>query len=198
LGVTLEKFGEGDVEGANRFDLQEVKIGGSTITNPTRTQEYMARSQYVNLNDEQKLSQPSFEKFDVGIAVGTQGYAISPATANADLNYETKYLTPGEGENEGLLHFAGIFKSYVTIGTLQVQASRGAAAQAELRKGAALRPAVSSKISISEPTLAAVNTSTLEVMDGIDGADDTNFTIMSEQVNGVRNAQIVETFELDR
>ncbi len=195
LGLTLEKYGETQVQGANRFDLEQVTIGDTVVANPSRTREHLARAAYLNLTEEQRLTQPSFETFDVGVAVGTTDY-VTPAAVSGDLSYETRYLEPGMGEADGVLIIASLSVKHLLATLLTVQASQGAAAQAQLRINDSLRPATLSKLSLAEPALAIVNTTTLATVVAV--ADASNQTLVRQQfaVAAPAAAQVVEAFEL--
>ncbi len=200
LGLTLEKYGETRIEGPNRFDLTEVRIGGTIIAEPAFTQEHLARGQYLNLSDEQKLSQPSFETFDVGVAVGTQDYAVPALVARGDLNYETKYLTPGEGDNDGILILATLAHTFLTMDVLHVHAAMGAAAQSGLRLHDKLRAEVDKSIHLEQPPLAVVNQADLSVVGEVTlsgrAASNTSLVEQALKASGARKTQIVEAFEL--
>ncbi|HML22024.1 MAG TPA: hypothetical protein PKD09_10260 [Aggregatilinea sp.] len=200
LGLMLDKYGETRIDGPNRFDLTSVTVGERTITEPVYTQEHLSRAQYLNLSDEQKLSEPSFENFDVGIAVGTEDYAVSPVVANGDLSYETKYLTPGEEGEDGILIHATLLHIYVTMDVLYAHAVMGAAAQSQLRLHDKLRGDVNKAVHVEQPPLTVVNQNDLGVVDGVAvngrAASNTSLVEQAVKTSGVRKAQIVEAYEL--
>lgn len=200
LGLTLDRFGESRIEGPNRFDLSEVRIGADRIiANPTPTREHLARGQYLNLTDEQRLTQPSFESFDVGVAVGTQAYRVPGLVTRGDLSYETKILTPGEGENDGILLHAGILHPFLSTEMVAVHARMGAAAQSGLRAAAALQPAESRRVTLSEPALAVVEGQQMSPITALpDDGTGGNLSLAVEAVRGAgdRRLQIIEAFEL--
>jgi len=200
LGLTLEKFGETRIDGPNRFDLTEVRVGETVIAGPAMTQEHLARGQYLNLSDEQKLSQPSFESFDVGVAVGTQDYRISGVVANGDLSYETKYLTPGEGDDDGILVHATLAHAFLTMDVLTVHAQMGAAAQSGLRFDDRLRAGAQKSVQVEQPPLTVVNEADLGVLGevALGGRAAQNFSLMEQalRASGARRAQVVEAFEV--
>ncbi len=200
LGLTLEKYGETRIEGPNRFDLTEVRIGSTTITNPSFTQEHLSRGAYLELTEEQKLTQPSFESFDTGVVVGKQDYSVSATVAPGDLSYETKYLTPGEGDNDGILIHATLLHAYLTMDVLAVHATMGAAAQSGLRIHDKLRSSVDKAVSLEQPPLAVVNKTDLGSVSGVSsqGQSSGNLSQVQEAVktSGASQAQIVEIYEL--
>lgn len=200
LGLTLQKYGETRLEGPNRFDLTEVRIGGTLIHTPTFTQEHLSRGQYLELTDEQKLTQPSFESFDTGIVAGKQDYSVSAVVAPGDLSYETKYLTPGEGDNDGILVTAVLAHAFLTMDVLAVHAAMGAAAQSGLRLHDRLRSNLDKSVNLEQPPLAVVNTADLGIVStvGSQGQASGNLSQVQEavRVSGARRAQIIEAFEL--
>jgi len=208
LGLSLEKWGETRVEGPNRFDLQSVTIGGTVVNNPEFTTEHLARATYVNLNEEQRLTQPSFETFNVGVVVGAGRFSVPAAEAvDGDLTYETSYLEPGLDEADGGLPTAeGVLTAaLVSIGTinasmLDVHAQMGAAAQALIRVRDRLMTEAVQKVVLDEPKLAVVDQDALRQVDDLflTGLEQTNFSIASQKFAAIAGSQsqIVEAFEL--
>ena len=136
------------------------------------------------------------------MVVGKQDYSVSAVVANGDLSYETKYLTPGEGENDGILVHATLLHSFLTMDVLAVHASMGAAAQSGIRQHDKLRSTVDKSVSVEQPPLSVVNTTDLAVVSGVSVSRRTasNISHIEEAVrtSGVRQAQIVEAFELSK
>jgi hypothetical protein len=200
LDLTLEKYGETEVDGPNRFDLIEVLVGGKRVAARTMTQEHLARGDYVKLTDEQRLSQPSFQAFDVGVTVGTQNYVVSAQITEGDLSYETKYLEPGEGL-EGRLISISAERLRVPMAALYAHAQGGAKGRSALRAAERLRPSVQRKVVLTEPGLVAVDKRTLQANTelGLDAAARVNLTLAQQRLagSGARDILLVEAFELE-
>jgi hypothetical protein len=88
LNRTLTKFGEAKPQGANRFDLSSVKVGSQPVTGFSTVKEQFAPGHFETLSDDQKLSRPSFERMDGGVALSAN--AVTTGTvAGTDVAYET-------------------------------------------------------------------------------------------------------------
>jgi len=134
------------------------------------------------------------------VAVGTQDYAVPALVARGDLNYETKYLTPGEGDNDGILILATLAHTFLTMDVLHVHAAMGAAAQSGLRLHDKLRAEVDKSIHLEQPPLAVVNQADLSVVGEATligrAASNTSLVEQALKASGARKTQIVEAFEL--
>jgi hypothetical protein len=201
LGVTLEKYGETQISGPNRFELQQVTIGGEVVVSPIPAREFLARSTYLNLNDEQRLTQPSFEQFDVGFSIGTDHYSPAPEDEPGDLSYETLYLEPAGHSDFSRLIRAEVDFGGLSFATFQVHVRQGAAAQSGMRAHDALRPKDVQKVILSEPSFTIVNQANLSPAAGLDlgGLNASNFTVVQQHMlekRGVAAVQIVESHEI--
>ncbi len=200
LGVTLEKFGETHVAGPNRFDLQKVTLGGQTVTRPTPAREFLARATYLNLSDEQRLTLPSFESFDVGVTIGTNRYQPADEDQKGDLDYETFYLEPEADSDLSRTFRAKVAFREVSFATFQVHMRQGAAALGSLRAHDVLRPSDAQKVIMGQPAFSIVNQADLSPAAGLDLADldATNFTVVTQRMQAQRGAavQIIETHEI--
>lgn len=206
LGLTMEKFGEATIDGPNRFDLESVSIGNILVSNRQMAQEHLARSQYLNLSEEQKLSSPSFESFDVGVTVGINHHVIplDNEITSGNLNYETKYLVPEKGKK--LLQVIQFEQSLsmsnmLTMDLLQSAASAGAAAQSKLREKDRLRPDKSQKVSLSEPSIAVVDKqsfTSLPKENQLSANNALNWTLAHQTMTekGLKQVTLVENYEL--
>lgn len=197
LGLTIQRFGNSGVAGANRFEIKAVTIGEGTPIAYRTTQEFFARSQFLDLTQDEKLTTPSFERFNAGIVVGGGDYQVSPAIA-ADLDYETAYLD--EVPELGWLLRADLsVKSAMSV--VSWQAEQGAAAQSVLRSRDRLIPAEITPIEIHSPPLTVVDRDKLT---GIAAAGLSEAAVYStslatqvmREVGVTATAQLVETFEL--
>jgi hypothetical protein len=72
LNINLEKFGNASITGHDRFEIVDVTSGGSAdLSRSEFLQEYFARSEFEYLDDDKKLSLPSFELMDAGITTSS-------------------------------------------------------------------------------------------------------------------------------
>lgn len=97
LGRLLDKFGNAPITGSNTFSIDGVKIGqgqdpqafasfsGSQVR---PLQEYFARAQFEDIPNDAKLSVPSFELMQGGIALGVDDYVSSNDLDQTEVCYE--------------------------------------------------------------------------------------------------------------
>ena len=201
LNVKLEKYGETPIEGADRFDFQQVTVGDRSIVDFTPTREYLARSNYLRLSEEDRLSKPSFESFDVGVAVGATDYVVpESAVTDGDLSYETKVLEPEmRYDFMGALFVADVTAKAIDMTLLRDQARLGAAASAKLRLRNRLRSKAINKVVLTDPPLAAVGIEKLERTGLLSVAAERNVTLAKQQlaeISSKATVQLVEKYEL--
>ena len=91
LNRTLDKLGESILVGPNRFDVTEVRVGGSATSRWSPSKDQFARAQFAELSDAQKLSIPAFEPMDAGIEFGSDA-VTGGAGLTANLSYETRIV----------------------------------------------------------------------------------------------------------
>jgi hypothetical protein len=91
LGVQLEKFGTKLPLDANRFDLTE-PMSNTTPLSTTEAREEFARSNFFEMSDKEKLSQPSFERMLSGVSFTASSDLTIAAAVNKSVEYELTYL----------------------------------------------------------------------------------------------------------
>ncbi len=91
FGVDVERVGESRPSDHHRFDIDAVRIGSANVANPIMGSEHFARGEYFDLDEDDKLTSPSFERFDAGVRIGSDSFVASDATS-FDAEYETVYL----------------------------------------------------------------------------------------------------------
>ena len=90
LNLKLTKFGNAPVTGKDIFNITKVESGNVSLgLNPLK--EYFARYQYEEGSDQDKLSRPSFEKLDAGVAIGSDEIAFK-FPVPYELEYETEVI----------------------------------------------------------------------------------------------------------
>jgi hypothetical protein len=98
LGLSIERFGSAPVKGQNLFQIDSVKVAGSTVT-ADKLQEQFARSQFLNMTDDEKLSTPAFEQMDAGVTVPAAALNAGPGIA-ATTQYKTLVYNPATKQAE--------------------------------------------------------------------------------------------------
>jgi len=70
LGQPISRFNGASLGRTLQLSMDALSVFGSTITQPRSTSEEFAPAQFLELTDAQKLSLPSFSRFDAGVEVG--------------------------------------------------------------------------------------------------------------------------------
>jgi hypothetical protein len=198
LGLTLQRFGNTQVQGPNRFDLEKVEIGGQTVASPTTLTEAFTRAHFVDMTEEEKLSAPSFERFTAGVSVGTAAYRLPADQVAADLEYETHYLEPPTVLFLGTLILATLTDAHIAASDLRLQARLGAAGRSMLRRDAELRPVDPPRVTVTGAPLAAASTTDMGKKGDFSGAAAyaTAAAAESMRASGLDGVQLVEAFEV--
>ena len=205
LDFALERFGETTVEGTSRFDLSRVTLGEQVIEgaalDAVKLSRPFARSQFVTMSEEDKLTRPSFESFTAGVAVGTDAYVPSGSQVAADLSYETHYLEPPRRGRLGLLVKAELGARGIAAGELTWQAGLGAAGRSPARVADRLRPGDRVTVTVREAPLAAATVDAMRPADALAGVAPTggvvtNTAVAQRAVRGAPGVQVVEAYEL--
>jgi hypothetical protein len=98
LGLTIQRFGSAPVKGQNLFQIDSVNVAGSPVITQ-KLQEQFARSQFLNMTDDEKLSTPAFEQMDAGVTVPAAALNAGPGSA-ATTQYKTFIYNPATKEAE--------------------------------------------------------------------------------------------------
>jgi hypothetical protein len=88
LGVGLAKVGNAPITGHDQFDILDVATEHGSL-NPQPVEEFFARGQFEALNDQQKLSLPSFEKMKGGIVTSSRAVRIEGGVEHKSSGYES-------------------------------------------------------------------------------------------------------------
>lgn len=126
LGVAVDRVGKSRPSDGNRFDLTAVRLGSRAVPRAL-TSEHFARAEYWQISEGEKLTAPSFERFDAGARFGTAGFVVP---AGADVSFDPEYET-------GYLEQPDVAEISLVPGAFLVQqAVWGAAATSALRRAA--------------------------------------------------------------
>ncbi|MFJ5778893.1 DUF6603 domain-containing protein [Streptomyces sp. NPDC093094] len=93
LNRPLERFGQYEIQGPDRFDLHDVAVGNSLTTHYDVVREHFPPGDFEDLSETEQLSRPSFEEMDAGVSVGGD-FVDAPLAAlkSARLEYETRIV----------------------------------------------------------------------------------------------------------
>jgi uncharacterized protein DUF6603 len=90
LDLAITRYGNSTPSDGNYFSISDVQIDAHEESR-TAFQDYFAAAQFLTLSDADKVSRPSFEKYDAGLTIGS-----SEITTGADsprtVTYETLYV----------------------------------------------------------------------------------------------------------
>jgi hypothetical protein len=195
FGLDITRFGNNSVEGATRFDLGPTTLGGTPMADPTVRSEFFARSQFLDLGNEERLAGASFERLPAGIEVGTAGFQVPSTSTGGSLDFETAYLDPTKPLRQRLLVERGAFVS-LTVADVAWQSRHGAAAKSPLRKADALA-GPDLKISVTPAPLAVAAAATLASVQALTGLAAESPSLAAQEAAKVgAHTVVVEAFEV--
>lgn len=147
LAKTLDKVNSNGIEqGTPRsVNIEALEFGASTAS-ISALQDFFSAAQFFDRNEEDKLSKPSFDKFEAGFQSGSSDYRFGAAVAEPFDYEEVNLSSPGAGSELAFFNLAR--------DRLHLAAELGAAGRSKLRDPALLNPADAPKIKINPPPLA--------------------------------------------
>jgi hypothetical protein len=139
LNVSLTRFGNAKPQGQNFFTIEKVLVGSSNILEGATSftvgtvREHFARSQFLDMTDDEKLESPAFEKMDCGVRLGTAPVRHA-APLTAPMSYQTlKY-------NGKTKQFEEVGETIISDTVLTQLVGTGAAASAPSAVRLSVRP----------------------------------------------------------
>jgi hypothetical protein len=83
----IDRLGEARPSGARRFEVRSVDFGGSTTKRPVHNE--FARGQLFDMTDDERLTAPSFEQMESGVAFGDDSYSFADsAVVRSEFDYD--------------------------------------------------------------------------------------------------------------
>jgi hypothetical protein len=95
LDLPITRYGNATPSDGNFFSIGDVQIDGHEETKQS-FQDYFAAGQFLTLSDADKVSRPSFERYDAGIKIGSSEIA-SGADSPRTVFYEERYIDEPAG-----------------------------------------------------------------------------------------------------
>lgn len=95
LDLTITRYGNATPSDGNYFSISDVQIDGHEENKQSFT-DYFAAGQFITLSDADKVSRPSFEKYDAGITIGSSDL-LSGQDSPRNVFYEERYIDTPEG-----------------------------------------------------------------------------------------------------
>ena len=137
LGIDIDRVGRARPSDGNRFTISSVQVGDAAPRPPALRQEHFARGEYLDLSEEEKLSSPSFERFDAGVALSTDDYAVGDDQLAFEPEWETAYLQQERPS------FVTVVAADILVAHTQVSAVASSVLRADTRLVPGTAPVVS-------------------------------------------------------
>jgi hypothetical protein len=96
LGMDIVRIGGAPLRGANNFTITDFHIGGKQVPRIS-VQDDFAPAEFLDMSDDDKLAQPSFERHDAGVRLSS-GLVISGSPVTKQITYETFFIDETGGE----------------------------------------------------------------------------------------------------
>lgn len=202
LGMTLQKFGDGRVAGANRFDVTALTVGGVAqgVAQRVPVREHFGRAQFLDMTEEERMTRPSFEEMDAGVEFSSSAFTVSANPIGTDMEYETAYLDVDPRRFNGTRRDTLLRRVAMDHSLIGILAGHGAAARAPQRAEERNRIKTVLKVDISAPPLAAADRNAFAADATVPLTDQARTTAMIAeqrfQPNDAIRSQLVEAFEL--
>ncbi len=154
LGVNLQRYGAARISGPARFDVTAVTVNGAARS-PQPVTDLFAPGQYLDLSDDEKLSQPSFEALTSGVTF-SGGATQAGAAVDAPLNYTTIVMDPANPVPKPAVY-------HPTAAAVKAVASFGASARGRARHttGEKFKNPFVDKIGVSDRSWVVASTANL-------------------------------------
>jgi hypothetical protein len=91
LNLAISRFGTQKPEQGTTFRIGAVTIGPDGAAT-TGVREEFAPAQFFTLSDAEKLSRPSFERYEAGVSVGADDELVADYSVELDVVYEVVYI----------------------------------------------------------------------------------------------------------
>jgi hypothetical protein len=95
LDLPITRYGNAAPSDGNFFSISDVQIDGHEEDKQS-FQDYFAAGQFLTLSDADKVSRPSFEKYDAGITIGSSEL-LSGQDSPRNVFYEERYIDTPDG-----------------------------------------------------------------------------------------------------
>jgi hypothetical protein len=127
LDLPITRYAQGAPADGSVFAIGDVEINNNEEAKQA-FQDYFATAQFVTLSDADKLSKPSFERYNAGVTIGPTGMEAG-ANAPRTVRYEERIIDVDSG-------FSRFTRIYVMPGDIHATLSRqGAGTQSAVKNG---------------------------------------------------------------
>jgi hypothetical protein len=129
LDLPITRYGNATPSDGNLFSISHVQIDGNEETK-TNFQDYFAAGQFLTLSDADKVSRPSFERYDAGVNIGS-AEILSGADSPRTVFYEERYIDEPAG-------FSRFSRRYAMLADVHIALTRQGAGFASPQKNTGL------------------------------------------------------------
>ena len=195
FGVQIDRIGTQMLsEGPSTWSITAVTVGGQPTAATAAVTDLFARGQFMEMSEQDKLDQHSFERFTSGIAVGTEAYVVPRPGLTVNADYEVKVMEP-----EPRLH---LYWNLISLAVEPMSAQLcdavtplSAAARGARATALALRPADTGHAVVAPPVLAVVDQQTLKpVLSPLPGTESSPAIV--GQMARSASARVIELHEV--
>lgn len=191
LAKTLSKLGSDSIEGEKQISIGDLSFGSVTKSADRTLDDNFPIAQFTELDEDDLLGKPSFERFESGFEVGQSDYLFGAAVA-ANFDYEEVNLsTP----TQPILGKAGLVSSVHVAAALGM----GAAGRSVLRDKAKRLPETEVKISVNPPPLQTLDTGGGAMAGSVltGRAAQSYWSALDTAQAAAPGAEVVEAFEMN-
>jgi Family of unknown function (DUF6603) len=151
LAIAIQRFGATTPQGGSVFQIVDVALGGQSI-DAAATQEEFAPAQFFAMSDAEKLSRPSFSKYNAGISIGGEQLPAADFMRQRNVAYEVIYLPE---------HAPVRVKFGMPPGLSQFSVAGAAVAQSPLSRARRAPSPLGDRVSVDDGRYVVVSTENL-------------------------------------
>ena len=111
LNIALQRFGSSRPQNGSIFKLAPVQINNAVVVTSPTTEQF-APAQFFELSDAEKLSRPSFARYESGLLVGADNAPQTDFCRARDAQYEVIYLPEHQPVRIFFKLFATLFNAF--------------------------------------------------------------------------------------
>ena len=192
LAKALTKLGSDGIEGEKQIAIGNISFGPIEKPADRKLDDNFPIAQFVELNEDDLLGKPSFERFESGFEVGQRDYLFGAAVAEKFDYEEVNLSTPAE---DTLIVGAGL----ITAGHMSWALDSGAAGRSVLRRKQQLRPQSEVKIKVNPAPLQTLDTGAGAMIGSALGgrASQSFWHAQDEALAAGPGVEVVEAFEMN-
>jgi hypothetical protein len=191
LAKALDKLGSDGIAGEKQIAIATISFGPIVKSPDRRLDDNFPIAQFVELDEDDLLGKPSFDRFESGLEAGQRDFLFGAPVADKFDYEEVNLSTPAEPT---ILAAAGLFSS----AHLAVALDMGAAGRSVLRDRARRLPEDAVKIKVNPPPLQTLDTGAGAMAGGALGgrAARSFWHAQDEALAAGPGVEVVEAFEM--